>query len=335
MITYEAIIMNRSNKTSEWRKNLSPEKRSLMMKWARESASKQYQLFKQRRIELRKAKNEKRLDKIEEARKKECRNRLIKERLCAEISQYGGLWLKEEQIDAKLAEMRTDSEKRAALKCQLQFRQKVISMCPSNDRKLFFLSEKGHVKSAQELTDNLKNLLRQLKNDKTITKSSLESNLPIVLSETKLLKEKDRLRNLCHKEVEKLLKKKKEEPQTKRKKANEDALLNIPIVTSVDELVGKRVQHLTFDYDGKEKWFPGVVVCQKPDSDTELVIRYDCEDKLYSFNFSDFKNSAVKITLVKLTDLLGKRIRPRFTNIEENDFWWEQRIVISQDLNNS
>ena len=61
MITYEAIIMNRSNKTSEWRKNLSPEKRSLMMKWARESESKQYQLFKQHRIELRKAKNEKRL----------------------------------------------------------------------------------------------------------------------------------------------------------------------------------------------------------------------------------------------------------------------------------
>ena len=75
---------------------------------------------------------------------------MIKERLCAEISQYGRLWLKEEQIDAKLAEMRTDSKKRAELNCQLQFRQKVISMCPSNDRKLFFLSEKGHVKSVQE-----------------------------------------------------------------------------------------------------------------------------------------------------------------------------------------
>ena len=142
MITYEAIIMNRSNKTSEWRKNMSPEKRSLMMKWARESASKQYQLFKQRRIELRKAKNEKRLHKIEEARKKECRNRLLKERLCSEISQYCGLWLKEEQIDAKLAEMRTGSEKRAVLKCQLQFRQKVISICQSNDKKLSFYQKK-------------------------------------------------------------------------------------------------------------------------------------------------------------------------------------------------
>ena len=93
------------------------------------------------------------------------------------------------------------------------------------------------------------------------------------------------------------------------------------------------MEHLTFDYDGKEKWFPGVVICQKPDSDT--VIRYDCEGKLYSFNFSDFKNSVVKLTWVTPTDLLGKQIRQRFTNIEGNYFWWERGIVISQDLNNS
>ena len=35
IITYEAIIMNRTKKTSEWRKNLSPEKRSLMKKYSR------------------------------------------------------------------------------------------------------------------------------------------------------------------------------------------------------------------------------------------------------------------------------------------------------------
>ena len=97
-------------------------------------------------------------------------------------------------------------------------------MCSSNARKLFIFLEKGHVKSVQELTDNLKNLLRQLKNDKAVIRSSLKSNLPIVLSQTKLLEEKDRLRKLCHKEVQKLLKKKNEEPQIKRKKANEDAL---------------------------------------------------------------------------------------------------------------
>ena len=87
---------------------LTPEKKSLMMKWTRESVSKQYQDFKQRRMEIRKTKNEKRLDKRKEARKKESRTRLMKEKLRAEISKYGGLWLTEEQIETKLAEMETD-----------------------------------------------------------------------------------------------------------------------------------------------------------------------------------------------------------------------------------
>ena len=34
------------------------------------------------------------------------------------MSQYGGLWLKKEQIGAKLLEMGSDSEKRVPLNCQ-------------------------------------------------------------------------------------------------------------------------------------------------------------------------------------------------------------------------
>ena len=135
IITYESVIMDGTNKTPEWQKKMTLEKKSLMMKWARESVTKQYQGFKQRRMEIKKAMNEKRLDKIEEARKKESRTRLMKEN--AEISKYGGLRLMEEQIEKKLPEMETDSEKCATLKCQLQFRQKVISMCPSHDKKTF------------------------------------------------------------------------------------------------------------------------------------------------------------------------------------------------------
>ena len=81
MITYESIMMNRTNKTVKGRKKLTPGKKYLMMKWALESVSKRYQDFKQRRIEIRKAKNEKQLDKTEEARKKESRTRLMKEKL--------------------------------------------------------------------------------------------------------------------------------------------------------------------------------------------------------------------------------------------------------------
>ena len=147
--------------------------------------------------------------KIEESRKKESRTRLKEQKLCAEISKCGGLWLMEEQIEAKLAKKETDSEKRAGLKCQLQFRQKVISMCPSDDKKLFDLSEKGQANSVNELTENLETLLRQLKNDKTVIRSSAEQNLPIVISKNKLHEEKDRLKKFCQKEVDKFLKKTK------------------------------------------------------------------------------------------------------------------------------
>ena len=82
---------------------------------------------------------------------------------------------------------------------------------------------------------------------------------------------------------------KKQQPFAKKKKPNEDFELNAPIVTSVEELVGKKVQHLTFDYDGEEKFFPGVVVCQKPNSDTELVIRYDWKIDYILLTFLIFK----------------------------------------------
>ena len=64
-------------------KKLTPEKKSLMMKWARESFSKQYQDLKQRRIEIRKAKNEKQLDKNRRITKEEIENKAKRtETLC-------------------------------------------------------------------------------------------------------------------------------------------------------------------------------------------------------------------------------------------------------------
>ena len=59
------------------------------------------------------------------------------EKFRAEISTFGGLWFTEEQIEPKLVEMETDSEKHATLKCQLQFRQKFF-LCVQTMKKTFF-----------------------------------------------------------------------------------------------------------------------------------------------------------------------------------------------------
>ena len=72
---------------------------------------------------------------------------------------------------------------------------------------------------------------------------------------------------------------------------------------------------------------------KKTDPDATFVIRYDCEDKLHSFKFSDFENSVVKLTYITATDILVRQAKERFINIEEKNFWRGQGIVISQDLN--
>ena len=337
LITYESIIMCRTNNMSEWRDSLTSEKRAQMMKWARESTAKQYEDFKARRIQVLKQKNEKRLQKIEEIKKKETRLRIVKEKLCIEISKHGGLWMTEESVDEKLKEYETESAKRAVLKCQLQFRQKVILSSVKNcsvDKKLFVLSEKGENKSIEKLIENLKSVMRQLREDNNLLQKSAASNFSQIIPVGRLIEEKERLKELYKREEEKLSK--KFGPPKPKKIKLDNSSKQTPFVTSAEEIIGKRVEHLTFDYNGKEKWFTGTVICQKADNESELVIRYDCENTtFYSFPYSDYENGNIRLLPVSVNDFIGKNIKQKFVNDHEEDCWWETGRVISVDsLNN-
>jgi hypothetical protein len=54
---------------------------------------------------------------------------------------YYGLWQFPEVVDLRLKGIESDSEKRRALKTQLQFRKVVLEQ--GGDKKLYQLSEKG------------------------------------------------------------------------------------------------------------------------------------------------------------------------------------------------
>ena len=87
--------------------------------------------------------------------------------------------------------------KREALRCQLQFRQKIILPPPSVNKILFCLSEKGKLKAIGELSQNLKLLLLELQKDKDhIGKEGSLQELPCVMSKVTLEKEKLRLKEL-------------------------------------------------------------------------------------------------------------------------------------------
>ena len=337
LITFEAIIMCQTNKTSSWRNNLTPERRSTLMKWARESTKKQCADFKVRRAEMRAKQNEARLNKIEMKRNREMRAVLLKQNLITAVGKYGGLWSSEEMVDTKLTKFESLAMKREALKCQIQFRQKILPPCNIN-KKLFQLSEKGKNKSIEMLTRNLKTLITEIiKSTAIVVETERVDICDIVIPKNKLDSEKERLKLLLASECNKLKKKdivSNGPSKAKKKKSNNVELEKtdsdcIPIVTCIDELIGKKVKHLTVDYDGQEKWFSGIVVCVKPDTTTELVIRYDCEkSKLYSFDYSEFTDSLVKAEPLNRTDLVGKRIRHRFLTDDGSDTWWETGVVI-------
>ena len=53
----------------------------------------------------------------------------------------------------------------------------------------------------KELTENLKTLLRQLKNHQSLIRSSAEQNFPIIMSQNKMHEEKDRLKKTVKKRL--------------------------------------------------------------------------------------------------------------------------------------
>ena len=97
-------------------------------------------------------------------------------------------------------------------------------------------------------------------------------------------------------------------PNKPKRKKVEIRFESVPVVTNPDELVGKRVEHFTFDYEGKVKRYKGTVICIKPNTESELVIRYDCEYTLYRFAYSNVENELVKLLHLSPPDFINKKI---------------------------
>ena len=70
-----------------------------------------------------------------------------------------GLWQSESQVDKQLGEMDTAKVRRKALESQLQFRKKVLKQ-QYPDKTVFVLKPKGKQCSIEELTEDMKRLIR-------------------------------------------------------------------------------------------------------------------------------------------------------------------------------
>ena len=93
-IIYEGMIMFTKSNTSKWRDSLSKEELAKAMKFARESKSKQKQLYYQRKIAIHQTRAEKLYSSIVEKRKKELALTAEKEKLTHQIEEIERVMVK-------------------------------------------------------------------------------------------------------------------------------------------------------------------------------------------------------------------------------------------------
>lgn len=147
-IALEGMILFTNNKTLHWLDNLDAEKKSTVLKMARENAPKMLQNYKeQKHIEiLQKKKDEASLMKQRK------NNEIIK--IKQDIDTYGGQWLVEKDIERALKNL-SMSQKVEAIKSQIKYQKVVLKKNPE-DKNLLKFSTEGNKLTLNQLLSNFR-----------------------------------------------------------------------------------------------------------------------------------------------------------------------------------
>ena len=86
--------------------------------------------FDERKIQIKRQKLEKLIEKQNKREQKEEKNSVMKVELVNEITEYGGVWQSFEKIDVEIEKMRSNgsgsSKILAALYCQIKFHKEIL-----------------------------------------------------------------------------------------------------------------------------------------------------------------------------------------------------------------
>lgn len=153
-LALEAHILFTNNKTSRWLETKSSEERQQLLVEARRNAPKHRQKYRQHISELEEERRKLQIQKQKEKEESERKLIELKEKITSELTNYG-LWVSSIQVDSNLRALKSETQKRKALKAQLRFRKKVLQQQhPDNSIFSFSSKERGQFNS-QLLCENL------------------------------------------------------------------------------------------------------------------------------------------------------------------------------------
>lgn len=168
LVALESMILYSHNKSSIWLEKRTHEERESLFQAARTMAPVIREKFKRRRQEIERRQEESLIKKQEAIARRTAKLVREKEKLTKEIEKTG-LWLSRADVEFGLERITKKSDKKAALKLQINFRHKVL--CQSHhDNTVFKFSQNRKQHSA----DRLKQNLFQLLSDEELSMDDLE-----------------------------------------------------------------------------------------------------------------------------------------------------------------
>lgn len=158
MLALEAHILFTNNRTSEWLQGKSSQERAKLFAEARKNAPQHREKYRQLISSLEKERIA--IQRKKQQEKEASARKLVemKEKITSELLGYG-LWVSSEQVQSNLSAMKTETQKRTALKAQLRFRKTVLQQEYTDDAIYRFSSKAKGQYTSQLLKGNLLQLI--------------------------------------------------------------------------------------------------------------------------------------------------------------------------------
>ena len=175
----EAYIMYSANKTAQWLESKDSKEKKLLVEKACKNASIVKKQFQVRKNEIEARKRE----AIEESRRRAEdleKKRIARLQTYTDKIIYFGLWQSEHSVDEMLQGISKKSEKKEALKAQLNFRRYVLKQ-QTGEKDIYLFSKNGKDLSLEDLTIKVKLLVKHAFTIQSADPVDKEQHTPILV----------------------------------------------------------------------------------------------------------------------------------------------------------
>ena len=223
------------------------------------------------------------------------------------------MWLDENEAEVNVAKIEKENKKKEAIALQITYRRAVHP-----DPTIFQKTVNKIPLDSSQLLQNLITIIQAADAETQVLQEASNSDRlqPKVFTKEQLLREKKKLDEKMIITEEKTDKKKRKRGESinmshKKMRLEDGSMESIALVTSPEDLIGKRIRHQFELKNGDTKWYWGTIISKdKNKKNPVFEIKYDRHKKIYHLKdmMTDYQNEDLKLVPITPDDLIGKTI---------------------------